>query len=367
MKIRNLLIFIVTAMCFFSNACSRRSLVDDVDVTHIYDKSQLDNIVIDTLRELKPLPKPLFAWGVSYFQNMDFLDEWVRITHTCPFTLAWSSDKQIRACAEMLVKYPYAQLSMTYSPMLKYYNVFRKSSTIGPTEKKDGIKSVILDPIGSGGVWDKEMAFVSRRLSHISLIFDEFGIDLVNDVRSIAMLDHEYAVIDDDTVDVLTEKLNWMYDKFESSGHRTFYYNYRNQRPDSRSSTGWSTWNQVPEGVRSRWASCSMYWPSQLYMNRDILKRTVEYANSDVVPFVSFGWEWEHKVNQNNGKVLRVSNVKYDTGLSFVLGMDLNITWKPQPNEKVPFVFCWPGVEHNAFFWKHFVSYVNGATFRRNR
>lgn len=365
MKICSFFMIILIGICLIGNACLRGPLAD---VPQIDDKSQLDNVVLDVLQELTPLPKPLFAWGVSYFQNMDFLDEWVRITHTCPITLAWSFDEQIRACAEMLVRYPDAKLSMTYSPMLKYYNVFRKSSTIGPTEKKDGIKSVTLDTAGSGGVWDKEMSLVVRRLSHISSIFHEFDIDLVLFTRSIAMLDHEHSVINDETIDVLTEKLNWMYDKFESYGHRTFYYNYRSQRPDSRSSTGWSTGNPVPEAVRSRWASCSMYWPSQVYMNREILKHTVDYnTDMEVVTFITLGWEWEYKVNQATGKMPRVANIEYDTGLSFVLGMDLNMAWRPQPNGKVPFVFCWPGVGHNAFFWKHFVSYVNGATFRTNK
>lgn len=331
------------------------------------------NAPLSVLKELNPLPKKLMAWGQSYFESAAVLEEWVRITGACPITLLWASDERIRECATVLVKYPTANLAVTYSPLVKQYNLVTIHAKPDPIPRhspagRRATMQVMLDVAETGGVWDREKARVLERLALIDSIFASEGIDLSDPARApVMMLDHEYAVVTDTTRGMLIEKLTWMYATCTVRGYDTFYYNFKCMRPDGTATELWDTWDQVPEASPSNYASCSMYWPTQFEMNRDILRRTVEYASRSgvgrVVPFISLGWEWELFIDPKTKKTKRVANSDIDTQYSYLMGFDLNVAWRKRyvPNGHVPYVWMWPGVAHNEMFWDHFVAYVRGA------
>lgn len=311
------------------------------------------------LSQLGPLPKPLLSWGISNFDSDWELQEWTRITRSCPVHLVFSSAERLAQCTHALSQNLGSILAVTYSPLNKEYNRLEKLyGDDRPQFRHERIK-FILD---LGARWETERDNVQARLREIHEATE-------GRIRVVVMYDHEYSVINELTVPVLCHKLNILGDMARGHGFEVLFYNYRSQREDATSPTGWSEFVQVPQCVRSDWASTSLYWPTETFHTREAMRRTLAAQSQDVVPFVSFGWSWRREYDA--GKVSRKGRIDFPVVQTMMLADDLHKRWKARvarfyDNRRVPFVFTWPGVDHrvggSTSFWSHFYAYHEGAT-----
>ena len=232
----------------------------------------------------KPLPKPLLSWGISQFDSKQELQEWTRVTRSCPVHLTFSTSKRLRMCVDALAKQPGSVLAVTYSPLNKEYNRIKERFEKVPLQIPHEIMKFMLD---LGARWDVERDHVKDRLQEIHDATE-------GRIRVVVMYDHEYSVINELTVPVLCHKLNILGDMAREHGFGVLFYNYRSQREDPSDPSGWSEFTQVPRCVRSGWASTSLYWPTETHHMREAMRRTLAAQPSDVVPFVSLGWSWRY-------------------------------------------------------------------------
>lgn len=322
--------------------------------------------IVLKLRQLKPLPKVHYSWGL----RGDLLDspysrliyELARITHAVSVSGRWVTQQQmanaVYICAKVNKAKPKIPCTMAIN-LSPWHHKFGKD----------------LPPTDRGSSYYSEIAYVTTHLKNIKQWVEEANKKYGSEVAVGALLfDCERFQVKEGNAKG-NEAIRYALDTMHKKGQEIF--------PNARIEWYGRGFHRVQGG--SGWArgkgwtgkeikaplSCSLYRVLEIELTRETFRRTGKLADElgieEVTPWVALAsgvrrgikpsWQWKHDWD-------------YDLVYSYIIGSELNHPWygaRPErfaPYNRAKIVIFYPApFDIRTPHWgKHFIAYVRGAT-----
>lgn len=321
--------------------------------------------IVLKLRQLKPLPKVHYSWGL----RGDLLDspysrliyELARITHAVSVSGQWVTQQQVAnavyICATVNKAKPKIPCTMAIN--------------LSPWHYKFGKD---LPPTDRGLSYYAEIAYVTTRLKNIKQWVEEANKKYGSDVAVGALLfDCErFHIKEGDTR--WNEAIRRALDTIHQKGQEIFpntrieWYGRGVGRVWGGDGWGMSPYFTGKEIKPS--LSCSLYTLPELQRMRETFRRTCKLADelkiTEVTPWVALASGYRRGLKRAQYFDL---DWRYDLIYSYQMGAELNIAWyserperfAPYGRAKVVIFYPAPFDSRTPHWGKHFIAYVRGS------
>ncbi len=319
--------------------------------------------IVLKLRQLKPLPKVHYSWGLGTLindPNSKLLYELARITHSIGITGAYVSEEQIvnavYVCARVDRTNPEipASIAINLSP---FHYKFEKN--LGPADR--------------GASFQEELNFLVTRLMLIKSWVGKANAKYSSDVRVTAILFDSERFVRSKTDEKWNSAICDAFETVQQAAVRIF--------PSARiewfaqgveAAWGKDGWGETPFFVHCkmfRALSCIFYTLPEIERMRETFRRTCKLADElgieEVTPWVALGSGLRRNFNGQNWD----SNWDYDLIYSWEFGAELNSKWYSEhPKRFAPFdrarivaFYPCPFDSRSPNWGKHFIAFVRGA------
>jgi len=318
------------------------------------------------LRELRPLPKVHYSWGLSRQllddRNSRTLYELARITHALCLFGESCTQTQVDNCA-----YTCARINKT-DPKI----TARIGLNFSPWHRRFGKD---LPPANKGPTYHEELQFLDSRMQKVKQWLEQSNHKYQTDVKiGAVLLDSERFHIksDDDAWNrAVREKLNDVHKL------ATAIYPAAKIEWFGRGITriwGGNGWGRMPyftgREIKAP-LSCQLYSIPEIERMRETYRRTTilaeEIGVDEVTPWVALGAGYRRGIRK---KQYWDFHWDYNLIYSYQIGAELNIAWYAQqasrfaPYDKAKVIVFYPApFDQRVTAWtKHFIAYVRGAT-----
>jgi hypothetical protein len=320
--------------------------------------------VVEKLRELKPLPKIHYSWGISGDllddPNSRLLYEFAKITHSISVNGADERDARVSnavyICARVNKTKPEipASIAINLSP---FHYKFDKN--LGPTDR--------------GQSFYEEINFLKTHLMLIKSAVDKANIKYFSNVKVTALLFDSEMFIRNEKDEKWNLAICEALEIVNTAAGQIF--------PEARiewfgqgieAAWGREGWDETPYSVHCKMfksMSCILYTLPEIERMRETFRKTSKLADqlgiTDVTPWIALGSGLKRTFDGQQWD----SDWDYDLIYSWSFGAELNVKWyadNPKwlaqyDRAKIIVLFPSPFNKLTPNWSKHFIAYVRGA------